>query len=514
MDKRAAIPVSVPHPTPTLSYWHSDTPLSQERPNPQFPSSKLEAGIGSLRSTEDLPEYADYLIVGSGISGAMIAWNILERLEKEGRKAGKGEGGVKVVMLEAREAVGGASGRNGGHTTAASYRSYPLHASSHSPEEASKIAHLELSNINATHSFASTHCIPCESRPCSTVDIIHDQRTFDSGVSAISLMKQQMGEEDEAARYEIFDKEYAAREFLAPGEDVVGAFKYAAGSINAFKFTRGVLNLCLDRGLNLQTFTPVESISKSFLNNEGGPTWSCKTPRGEIRTLNLILATNAYTAHLLSQMQGKVVPLRGQVTAHRPGARLKEIYPKSLPTTYSFIYADGYDYMIPRPHIPSVPVPLAGDIIIGGGLGQLPNEGLSEYGETDDSVLNPENSKYLRDSTKRYFGENWGDDNEGERVRMEWTGIMGITGDGVPYVGAVPGMEGVWVSAGFNGHGMVLCLKCAEALTHMVFSDAQREFEWFPESYRITNTRLEKTVFEGRKNMKAPPEIVSAAAGT
>jgi hypothetical protein len=97
MDERASIPVSLPHPNPTPSYWHSDTPLNPI-PHP----------ISDLRSTPELPEYADYVVVGSGISGAMIAWGILERLEKKGELTSK-----KVVMLEARAAVGGATGRNG-----------------------------------------------------------------------------------------------------------------------------------------------------------------------------------------------------------------------------------------------------------------------------------------------------------------------------------------------------------------------------------------------------------------
>jgi FAD dependent oxidoreductase len=97
MNERASIPVSLPCSSPVPSYWHSNTPLNTV-PHP----------ISSLRSTEHLPEYADYIIVGSGISGAMIAWGILDRLEKAGDLMN-----TKVLMLEARGAVGGATGRNG-----------------------------------------------------------------------------------------------------------------------------------------------------------------------------------------------------------------------------------------------------------------------------------------------------------------------------------------------------------------------------------------------------------------
>lgn len=51
--------------------------------------------------------------------------------------------------------------------------------------------------------------------------------------------------------------------------------------------------------------------------------------------------------------------------------------------------------------------------------------------------------------------------------------------------------------------GMVLCLKSAEALTHMLFGDSKVVFDWFPEALRITQERLDRVVFEGRKGMKA-----------
>jgi glycine/D-amino acid oxidase-like deaminating enzyme len=340
----------------------------------------------------------------------------------------------------------------GGHTKAASYRSYPSNASNHSVADANKIARLEIANINATHSFASAHNVSCESRPCRTVDAIYCQEAFDAGVKAIETIKQNLGEDDEAADYNIFNAEEARGKFLVDG-DVKGAFEYPAGSISAYKFVCGVLKLCLEKGLNLQTFTPVESVSSTASAEAEETIWTAKTSRGDIKTKKLILATNGYTAHLLPKFLSKIIPLRGQITAHRPGPKLAQLRPKGLETTYSFIYSNGYEYMIPRPQLPSVPSEFEGDIIIGGGLGALPERGESEFGETDDTVLNPLTTKYLTKCTKRYFGKNWGDDVESERVRKEWSGIMGVTGDGLPFVGEVPGSKGLWISGGFNGHG-------------------------------------------------------------
>ncbi|KAJ9669435.1 hypothetical protein H2201_000302 [Coniosporium apollinis] len=426
MEARAQILPSLPVPNSTSSCW-------------QDPPS----AIHDLRSTEELPSSADYVIVGGGISGAMIAWNLLEKSKD-----------ARVVMLEARGAVSGATGRN---------------------------------------------------------DIVYDAQTFDAGVKAINMMKGNLTSEeclDGCGQYRIYGPEEAAERFHVDiegynGEKVAGAFEYEAGSISAYKFTSNILQCCLDRGLNLQTHTPVLGIipcaapDQQDHTSSPPPRWLIQTARGTIATPNVILATNGYTAHLLPTLQSLIVPLRGQITAQRPGTRLPQ--GGCLSTTFSFIYKTGYEYMITRPQT----TPFPGDIIIGGGLGRLPPDAeVGEYGTCDDSSLNPQLSRYLRDCTKAYFGSHWGKDDPAGRVRKEWTGIMGVTGDGLPFVGQVPDADGLWVSAGFNGHGMVLALKCAEALVGMMLGEEISD--WFPDCFRISQERVERLReigFKGRKGM-------------
>lgn len=77
---------NLPNPTSTASFWHAQP-------------SKLLLGH---RTTEHLPTKADVVIIGSGITGAFAA----HHLSNDAR--GKG---LDVVMLEAREACWGATGR-------------------------------------------------------------------------------------------------------------------------------------------------------------------------------------------------------------------------------------------------------------------------------------------------------------------------------------------------------------------------------------------------------------------
>lgn len=81
---------TLPTPNPTKSFWHTEP-------------SKLLLGH---RTTAALPPTADIVIVGSGISGASAAHYFRE--DEEGK-------GLNIVMLEAREACWGATGRVSDH---------------------------------------------------------------------------------------------------------------------------------------------------------------------------------------------------------------------------------------------------------------------------------------------------------------------------------------------------------------------------------------------------------------
>ena len=350
------------------------------------------------------------------------------------------------------------------------------------------------------HAFARSHNIPCDLNACNTIDVIYDAAQWTQAHEAVAAMRAAMPAGDPAAEYEFYepsevrerfyvhDGEYAGRE-----EKVHGGMGYFAGSLSAYKFGVGVLKLCLEKGLNLQTNTAAVGLERT------GNGWIVRIPRGEISARRVVLATNGYTAALLKEFQGIIVPMRGQITAQRPGMAVPS--GGSLPTSYSMIYEKGYEYMISRP----AGSRFAGDIIMGGGLVRAPADGLYEYGTTDDATLNEGISDYLKETTSRYFGPDWGEDHPEGRIRKEWTGIMGFTPDGFPFVGEMPGQKGLWVSCGFQGHGMVLCWESARALVEMLEGREGEELDsWFPPVFRVSEDRLTKR-FEGRLHTSVVP---------
>ena len=455
MDARAAITPGLPRPNPTASYW-------------QIPPDLL----WTHRSSPALPSSASVVIVGSGITGASIAFDILSR-----------PSAPSVLLLEARTAASGASGRNGGHTKCASYRSFLNNLEMLGEEEAIRIVKFEYNCMKAVHSFAREHGIDCDSWEGDTVDVIYDQGEWHLAKEAIAEIQKRLGVNEPAAKYQFYGPEETEKKFLTPG--ALGSVSYEAGSINAYHFVVGILGLAVGKGLNLQTETPVVSVSKS------SPSWIVKTARGMVRCEQLVLATNGYTAHLYPPLQGKIVPLRGHVTAHRPGSGLPRT---GLSASYSFIYEGAYEYMIPRPE----GTKFAGDIIIGGCSTKGPSGGIKEFGTTDDTVVNPVIISCLRDCTAEYFGRNWGDDDPSGRIRQQWSGIMGYSVDELPFVGEIPDERNLFIAASFQGHGMVLCYLTAKALVRMMYKDEEEDLDCsIPKAFHITKSRMEKE-FKGR----------------
>ena len=44
----------------------------------------------------------------------------------------------------------------------------------------------------------------------------------------------------------------------------------------------------------------------------------------------------------------------------------------------------------------------------------------------------------------------------------------------------------------------------------MICGDKRDVYDWFPESFMVSEKRLRETMFEGRQGMKAPPEVAGA----
>jgi glycine/D-amino acid oxidase-like deaminating enzyme len=68
---------------------------------------------------------------------------------------------------------------------------------------------------------------------------------------------------------------------------------------------------------------------------------------------------------------------------------------------------------------------------------------------------------------------------EPPRIVQRWSGIFGATEDRLPLAGPIPGREGLWVAAGYSGHGNVLGLACGELVAEAILGRPPPELQLF-----------------------------------
>ena len=435
-----------PHPHPVKSYW-------QDPPH----------RIANLRTTPELPseETFDYVIIGSGISGAATAFKLLQR-----------DPDLSILMLEARTAASGASGRNGGHCKTGVWKKVRSWVELYGENEALKIGKMEQDCTDDMADFVRSYNVSSGWQDVETADLYWTKEKFDEAVATVDyqleLAARRPNDVPQNNPRTVYEGQ-AARDYWKWPE-ILGAITYSAHTQNPYLTVAAMLELGLEMGLNLQTNTMALNLVQIPTSAGEKTKWEVQTNRGTVKGNKVVLATNGYTSALHAGFKSTnfLEPGRSQVSAVHPAADTSQ-NPVFLRSNSHADAPGGGDYIIAR-HPGDVG---AGDVIYGGGQQFSPTR---ERNITDDSVINETIAKYLHDIGRVTYGhENWGDTT---KYVHDWVGITCYTEDGLPVVGAVPGEDGLWASVCMNGHGMAWAFRSAEALVEMMTEG--NEPEWFP----------------------------------
>ena len=152
-------------------------------------------------------------------------------------------------------------------------------------------------------------------------------------------------------------------------------------------------------------------------------------------------------------------------------------------------YSKGYDYLTQNPK--------TGDYFLGGGALQ---GGLEDIGNAADDEQSFLALCHLSGALPRMFGPAGGSGALSSTLKASWTGTLGFSCDGRPWVGKLPESlserqprfaEGVrggeWIAAGYCGSGMVYCWKSGQGIASMILG---HDMSWFPESLLVTEQRF------------------------
>lgn len=405
----------LPVENPCLSFWQQTTR--------SFPHLLAN-------SESSLPQTTKYLVIGSGISGALTAFELIHSA---------GVPGSDVLILEAREAASGASSRNAGHVRPDAFRGFQVYRRVHGTEQALKIIANEKDVLDKINTFVNKHDVPCDFNLSTTLDVCLTPEFAEFNARSFKEYQEAGGDLSHVKVYE--GEDAATRTGI---KETVSAYEWPAGSSHPAKLAQWLLAQSIAKGATFFTQCPALKISKSSAVESW---WDIETPKGTITAETVVHCTNGFSGHLIDQLAPYVTPTRAQALAFVPPTALSGS--SMLASTMSLRYSLHNFY--------SVMQRKADGIIILGTSRKSPN--LSQA--TIDGLAIPDdtsfNEEIKQDSVvnfqKCFPSCESGRLRHGEGAQHSWSGIIGMTTDSVPFVGGLNGLPGQYVCAGFNGHG-------------------------------------------------------------
>jgi glycine/D-amino acid oxidase-like deaminating enzyme len=356
------------------------------------------------------------------MTGASIAYWLSERH------------GLSCVLLDARCVAGGASGRNGGHL-------WPNLTSD-----------FERETVADLMDFIAERDVDCDLTVLGAVDLAEVAPPPDGDSDDDS--------DDEGwGDLEVWDGKTCAERF---GTDAFawGMHHPAAAQFSAARVTRAILEAA---GPRATVCAPVQVLGISDDVSGGGGTSGgsiVDTDLGPVAADRVVVATNGWAAELLPELADILRPCRNQVLMTSPS----DLPGRWGAGAFSVGAATGRGdieeeiYCIKRPD---------GRLCVGGARSLEPG---AAVGNSDDGSLNESVGERLREFLVTSFP-----DLAPMSVEAEWTGVIGLTVDGRPLVGRMPDRAGVYVAAGYNGHGMPQCFGVGKYVADMLAGVAERK---------------------------------------
>ncbi|EME79257.1 uncharacterized protein MYCFIDRAFT_34106 [Pseudocercospora fijiensis CIRAD86] len=205
--------------------------------------------LDSFRSTEELPAECDIVVIGAGYAGVSTIHHLL----KQGGTA------PQIVLLEARQACSGASGRNGGQVKPDVYYNILKYTHKYGAEQAASFAKFEARNVLAVNELVTKEKIDCDFVLTRALDVYLDdehskatKEAFDElstiGVADLADIQYTQGEKAEK---------------ISGVKGVKSCYSYTAGHIWPYKLVMELLSRAVKKGVNLQTHKPATSVSES-----------------------------------------------------------------------------------------------------------------------------------------------------------------------------------------------------------------------------------------------------------
>jgi gamma-glutamylputrescine oxidase len=341
----------------------------------------------------DAPPDVD--VVGGGVTGCSCALMLVRA-------------GLRVRLHEARRIAGGASGRNGGFALRGGAMPYD--------------AAREWLGADA----AAAYWRLTEDYLDRMIELGGDAltRTGSLRLAADDEERDELRVEYEALRGDGHAAEW--REELPPplaGRFPAAVFHPGDATIQPARFVRRLARRAAEAGVEVREHSRVASLD-------------------ELEGERVVVATDGYPSGLLGDLEGLIVPTRGQMIATAP-------LPQRL-FTMPHYGRHGFDYW----------QQLDDGRIVAGGFRDTALDSEFTHEERTTPAIQAALEAFVAELVGRPIA-----------VERRWAGIFGLVLDFMPVVGPLPGTGRVWVAGGYSGHGNVLGFACGDLVAQALLGE-------------------------------------------
>jgi glycine/D-amino acid oxidase-like deaminating enzyme len=393
------------------------------------------------REDADLPHFpalagevaADVVIVGAGITGCAAAlWLV--------------RAGARVVVLEGRRVAAGASGRNGGFLLSGTAEDYATAIARYGRERARRIWDFGVRNKQLAADLIgelAEHGWQSGFRRAGSLRIAASAAEFAAHEASVPQLRE------DGWQAELISQDHLPERIRPHYQG--GIYYPDDGEIQPARFVAGLGMLASQAGAIIHEESPVTTIERVA---SGG--FRLATAAGAVKAPHILLAANAWLPELASMLGADalaraIVPTRGQMLATEPIAERLFDCP---------CYAnEGYQYWRQLPD---------GRLAVGGWRNTSFESELTSD-ETPGNAVQDRLDAFVRETLAL----------PDVAIERRWAGIMAFSPDGLPLVGALPGMAGAYVSGGYTGHGNASAILAARIVADLMLGRPNADADLF-----------------------------------
>ena len=371
------------------------------------------------RSGKDLPDEADVVVVGGGLTGLSTAYHAARK-------------GARVVLVEKDKVGSGASGRNGSMCTQGITIGVGEARKRFGQERARELYDAFREAVDVVEELTQKEQIDCDFHRAGRLGVAYKPQHFE----AMRATQRDLAEN--------FDHHTT---LLSRGElkSELGSDYYhgalldpLSAALHVGKYVHGLAEAAERAGAEIHERNAATGLTRL---PDGG--FLVETLHGTIRARQVMAATDAYTDKALPWFRKRLINVGSFIVVTEPlgEERARELIPKAR------LVVDSKN--------------------IGHYIRLTPDNRLAFGGRARFAPSNPASDVKSGDILKREMTEIFPQLSD-VRIDYVWGGTVGFSWDRLPHAGEADGAKGLYYSMGYCGHGVQMASYMGRAVAEMM----------------------------------------------